>query len=114
MSDQPLYSTSGGDQRKNKGKNKGNKGSAGAETYKQGNGPCKIRLEKKKRGGKLVTVISDIPLGESDARDLLKFLKGKLACGGALKGSNLELQGDVSTRVHEILLKDRQMKSKVC
>ena len=53
-----------------------------------------VRLERKGRGGKSVTVIEGlrIPLKEREA--LLKQLKAKLGTGGTVKDACLEIQGD--------------------
>ena len=109
--DAPVFSTASGDSRK-KNKDKSKKESQG-KNYKRGTGPVKIRLEKKKRGGKLVTVLTDIPLNESEASELLKEMKAKMGCGGSLKGSQMEFQGDRCKQIHEMLT-TRQVKSKIC
>jgi translation initiation factor 1 len=53
-----------------------------------------VRLDRKGRGGKSVTVIEglQIPLKEREA--LLKQLKAKLGTGGTVKDTCLEIQGD--------------------
>jgi translation initiation factor 1 len=53
-----------------------------------------VRLDRKQRGGKSVTVIEGllIPMKEKEA--LLKRLKAGLGAGGTVKGSSLEIQGD--------------------
>jgi translation initiation factor 1 len=57
------------------------------------------RVQREKRGGKAVTVISNLPLREKDLKDFLKPLKSKLGTGGSIssdtKGTpTIELQGD--------------------
>jgi translation initiation factor 1 len=55
-----------------------------------------------RRYGKAVTVIEGLE-ARSDAPDLLKALKQRLATGGAVKEGRIELQGDHQRRSVEIL-----------
>ncbi len=57
---------------------------------------CKlsVRLDRKGRGGKSVTVIDGLQLSIEDSEKLLKQLKAKLGTGGAVKNDTLEIQGD--------------------
>lgn len=52
---------------------------------------------------KVYTVIEGIDPKAIDIEDLGKKLKSKLACGGTVKGGNVELQGDHRPRVKRIL-----------
>lgn len=61
---------------------------------------------EKKRYGKLSTFVKGVDMTKIDAKDLLKKLKSKLACGGTFKNSMIELQGDHRYRVKEILVKE--------
>jgi len=54
----------------------------------------RIRRESKGRGGKSVSIINGLPLSPVELKGLLKKLKGSLGCGGTVKGSELEIQGD--------------------
>ena len=54
----------------------------------------RVRLERKGRGGKAVTVIDGLALRRSELGELLRQLKAKLGTGGAVKGAALEIQGD--------------------
>lgn len=71
----------------------------------QSKGRVEIRREKAGRGGKTVTTLkafqSNIPLGELEKMTL--DLKKSCACGGTLKGREIELQGDVCDRVMQLL-----------
>jgi translation initiation factor 1 len=53
-----------------------------------------VRLDRKGRGGKTVTVIEGLQLSAEDSEKLLKQLKAKLGTGGAVKNGVLEIQGD--------------------
>ena len=61
----------------------------------------KVHIEKR-RYGKLVTVIDGIGKGV-DISDLAKQLKTKCATGGTSKGGLIELQGDHTKKVNEVL-----------
>jgi translation initiation factor 1 len=64
----------------------------------------KIRVSKR-RFGKLMTTISGLE-DEQRAKELEKLLKKRLACGGTVRGNEIELQGDHREKVKEILLKE--------
>ncbi len=53
-----------------------------------------VRLDRKGRGGKSVTVIEGLQLSVKDSEKLLKQLKAKLGTGGTVKDGSLEIQGD--------------------
>ena len=59
-----------------------------------------------KRKGKPVTLLGRFSLSDSDKKDVLKLLKKKLACGGAIKEEWIELQGDVKEKIIVILQAD--------
>ena len=56
-----------------------------------------------KRKGKPVTLVGRFSLNDSDKKEILKLLKKKLACGGAIKEEWIELQGDVKEKIITIL-----------
>ncbi len=53
-----------------------------------------VRLERKGRGGKSVTVIEGLRVSVKDRERLLKQIKTKLGTGGTVKNGSLEIQGD--------------------
>jgi len=53
-----------------------------------------VRLDRKGRGGKSVTVIEGLQLQEKQQEMLLKRLKSGLGTGGTVRDSALEIQGD--------------------
>jgi translation initiation factor 1 len=62
-----------------------------------------VRLDRKGRGGKSVTLIEELSLPMKEKEVLLKHLKTKLGTGGAIKDACLELQGDHRDAVMTIL-----------
>jgi translation initiation factor 1 len=68
----------------------------------------KIKLEKNQRGGKLVTVVHDLPFNPTYFEDLAKKLKNHCGTGGTFKAganSQIELQGDQREKIEAYLLK---------
>ncbi len=53
-----------------------------------------VRLERKGRGGKSVTIIDGLQMRQKERNALLKQLKTKLGTGGTGKDASLEIQGD--------------------
>lgn len=90
MSDQPVYSTQTGSNKKPKK----NQSMANNVTYTKGDGPAKMRLESKGRRGKSVTVVWNLPWTEADAREAMKTMQARFGCGATLKGAQMEFQGD--------------------
>ena len=54
----------------------------------------RISRETKGRGGKAVTVINGLPVAPSELKAIAKTLKQKCGVGGAIKGEQIEIQGD--------------------
>lgn len=68
----------------------------------------KIRLEKNQRGGKLVTVIHELPNNPAFFEELAKKLKNHCGTGGTFKNepkAQIELQGDQREKTEAFLLK---------
>ena len=57
----------------------------------------------KRRYGKTVTIIEGIDSADIDLNDIAKTLKTKCATGGTVKDKRIELQGDHSKKVKDIL-----------
>ena len=53
-----------------------------------------VRLDRKTRGGKSVTVIEGLQIPHDEREALLKQLKIKLGTGGTVQNTSLEIQGD--------------------
>ncbi len=69
-----------------------------------GHGKAVMRLEKKGRGGKMVTVIERLALSDDALKDLGKEIKSKCGTGGTVKDHHLEIQGDFRDKIRPILL----------
>ena len=66
---------------------------------------AKLRMEKKGRGGKTVTVVAGLPRNGAFLKELCQELKRACGTGGAVSEDTIELQGDLRDRVREYLLK---------
>lgn len=68
-------------------------------------GPARavVRLEKKQRRGKEVTVVEKLGLSADDLATWCRELKSALGCGGAVEGDAIMLQGDLRKRLPELL-----------
>ena len=53
-----------------------------------------VRLDRKARGGKSVTVIEGLSMPHKDMEAILRQLKAGLGTGGTLRDACLEIQGD--------------------
>jgi translation initiation factor 1 len=69
-----------------------------------GDGIVRLRRETKGRGGKAVSIITGLPLAGADLKALAKQLKQRCGVGGAVKGDEIEIQGDQ----REILMTELQ------
>lgn len=58
----------------------------------------------KKRYGKLVTIVSGFDSG-IDIKNVSKTLKNEFACGGTVRGDQIELQGDHQKKIKQALIK---------
>lgn len=66
---------------------------------------AKLRMEKKGRGGKTVTVIYDLPNNGEFLKSLCGELKRSCGCGGSVADGTIELQGELRDRVRGLLEK---------
>jgi translation initiation factor 1 len=66
---------------------------------------AKLRMEKKGRGGKTVTVIYGLPNNQEFLKNLCAELKRSCGCGGATTEEGVELQGELRDRVRAYLEK---------
>jgi translation initiation factor 1 len=66
---------------------------------------AKLRLEKKGRGGKAVSVVDGLPNNAAFLQDLCAELKRACGTGGTVEEGRIELQGDLRERLREALAK---------
>jgi translation initiation factor 1 len=80
-------------------------GRKGKEREPPAKGPARavVRLERKGRGGKEVTVVEQLGLGAAQLEEWLVALKSALGCGGASAAGSLVLQGDQRKRLPKLL-----------
>ncbi len=64
----------------------------------------RVTLDKKKRAGKQVTLISGFVGSEDDLKALAKWLKSKCGVGGSAKQGEIIIQGDFRERVRQLLM----------
>ncbi|RUO78880.1 stress response translation initiation inhibitor YciH [Idiomarina tyrosinivorans] len=64
------------------------------EKIAESDGFVRLRRETKGRKGKGVTIVSGIPVSETDLKAIAKKLKQLCSVGGSVKFPNIELQGD--------------------
>ena len=64
---------------------------------------AKLRLEKKGRGGKTVTVVDGLPRNEAFVSALAHELKRACGTGGTARDASVELQGDHRERLSALL-----------
>jgi translation initiation factor 1 len=65
---------------------------------------AKLRVEKKGRGGKTVSVVGGLPRNAAFLEQLCQELKRACGTGGAVGDGTIELQGDLRERIRELLL----------
>ena len=67
---------------------------------------AKLRMEKRGRGGKTVTVVYGLPNNAEFLKNLCAELKRACGCGGSTTDAGVELQGDLRDRVRAHLEKE--------
>jgi translation initiation factor 1 len=73
----------------------------------------KIKLDKKQRAGKVVTIISGFVMKEAEIESLAKKLKTFCGTGGSAKNNEIIIQGDNRQKILDWLQKNGFQKSKI-
>ncbi|MBI4826043.1 MAG: translation initiation factor [Nitrospirae bacterium] len=84
-----VYSTEQAIQRKEKPEKKSMSASLPPAQQK-----LTVRLDRKARAGKSVTLVEGLIMPQQEIEALLKQLKAKLGTGGTVRDTSLEIQGD--------------------
>lgn len=82
------------------------------ESLDPGKQLLKVRLDKKQRGGKTVTLIEGLQMSEQDIEDVARQLKTHCGGGGSAKNGEIIIQGDHRDKIVQWLTKKGFSKAK--
>lgn len=71
-----------------------------------------VALDKRHRGGKVVTLVNGFSMKESEIENLAKSLRSFCGSGGSAKNSEIIIQGDHRDKILQWLLKNGYRKSR--
>ncbi len=72
----------------------------------------RVSIEKKGRGGKVVTLVKGFNGSSEDLKELGKMLKSKCGVGGSEKEGVIIIQGDHRTKIIDMLQKEGYTRTK--